>query len=296
MTIDFDDLLEHIPPPGQGFNPYLFKLACAAHRDGCVQDDFVELVLRFTPPGERSPREGEIIRAYLRARDPDAVITGPEFDQQPLDRLGLLTAIEEGRECPPLPTPAVPYDRHVAVFLEASYALDDVLWVGSLVKGSGRAPKGAIRPVRYWIQASTKPIWRAAAPNLMIINPLGDPDAESPFSDAAVTRYRYTILEFDNLHVHDQIAFWQYVAAHGMLDIHALVFSGSKSVHCWVKLPEGCTRDEYHLHVGKIFTTFSRYGVDTTTRNPANRARLPGGRRAPGLRSPWQCLLYLKGC
>ncbi len=106
--------------------------------------------------------------------------------------------------------------------------------------------------------------------------------------DSCVQFFRYAVVEFDNISREDQLAFWWGVN----LPVAALIDSGNKSVHAWIKT-EGITdaKDWTEQVERELFTDLLiPLGVDGACKNEARLSRLPGHQRD---NSKMQRLLYL---
>jgi regulatory protein RepA len=78
------------------------------------------------------------------------------------------------------------------------------------------------------------------------------------------------------------------------LPISAIVSSGSKSAHAWVKLDLASAQD-FRSRVNHILSRLAQFGVDQQNKNPSRYGRLPGALRTVGAdpNRPEQKLLYL---
>jgi len=111
--------------------------------------------------------------------------------------------------------------------------------------------------------------------------------------EACVLHARYTIIEFDEMPLKEQAAFWKGVILSDLLPLRALVYSGGKSIHGLLRLDD--TKDfkaqwkvlERHLASDADL----RYRCDTAFRSPVQMMRLPGAIRPETRRR--QSLLYL---
>ena len=109
--------------------------------------------------------------------------------------------------------------------------------------------------------------------------------------DCDVTSLRFCLLESDDLPLELQLSLW----ARLPLPIAAIVDSGGRSIHAWVKLDCDTTR-EYRLIVERIYTRLAQLGLCLNNKNPSRMPRLPGAQRAIGKRADGdgkQRLLYL---
>ena len=107
--------------------------------------------------------------------------------------------------------------------------------------------------------------------------------------DANVTSCRFALLESDTLPMELQLALFAKLP----LPIAAILSSGGRSVHAWVKLD---ARDaaEYGAVVPRLFDILAKFGVDGKNRNPSRLSRLPGATRVIGKAGDGvQRLLYL---
>jgi len=107
--------------------------------------------------------------------------------------------------------------------------------------------------------------------------------------DSDVTRYRFCLLESDELPLDLQLSLW----ARLPLPLAVIIDSGGRSAHAWVML--NCsTAEEYEKKVNRIFRLLARFGVCQNNKNPSRLSRLPGAQRQIGKREDGaQRLLYL---
>jgi hypothetical protein len=123
-------------------------------------------------------------------------------------------------------------------------------------------------------------------PPHIILNPLDGEEHETAAGtksrrcDKAVVVFRFAIVEFDEMPLADQYAFWNSIIVRRLLPVCALVHSGGKSVHAWlrVNLPDAVAwqkeiRDGlYHPQTGRM----AMMGADRACSNPSRLSRLPG--------------------
>ena len=93
-------------------------------------------------------------------------------------------------------------------------------------------------------------------------------------TDADVTSFRHTLLEFDNISLAEQWNLYQ----QSEIPCTAILSSGGKSIHAWVRV-DAKDRKEYNHRVAILYDHFSHYGVDNKNKNPSRYSRLPGMRR-----------------
>ena len=108
-------------------------------------------------------------------------------------------------------------------------------------------------------------------------------------ADANVTAFRFGLLESDKVPVEVQLS----IFAKLPLPIAAILGSGGRSVHAWVKV-DARDADEYRATVAGMLEILARFGVDGKNKNPSRLSRLPGAKREVGaVGDGIQRLLYL---
>jgi RecA-family ATPase len=125
-------------------------------------------------------------------------------------------------------------------------------WLERLSKANGN-------PNNIWTKSDRTGIYIG-------INPGGTKDSD-------ISAFRHALIEFDEgLTLGQQ---WQ-LYQQSRLPIAAVIYSGGKSVHAWVKV-DANSREEYQKRVGLLFKHFEDSGLklDTHNRNPARLSRLP---------------------
>lgn len=155
-------------------------------------------------------------------------------------------------------------------------------------EGDKARPKGRGKtlPREAWLaEIHAQGVPESPAGAWIRMNPL----AGKGIADADVGACRFALLECDAVPYPLQMAFF----ARLPLPIAALVTSGGRSLHAWVRVntPDGET---YRKTVGEILERLAPYGVDRANRNPSRLARLPGVNRQIGASGDGrQRLLYL---
>ncbi len=125
----------------------------------------------------------------------------------------------------------------------------------------------------------------SAAGGWLRMNPLDGHGCQ----DANVAAYRFALIECDEIPRTLQLS----LLARLPLPIAAILTSGGRSLHAWVKL-DAPDRDTYRATGARMLTLLARFGVDTRNKNPSRLSRLPGTRRAIGGEADGlQRLLYL---
>lgn len=183
------------------------------------------------------------------------------------------------------------------LLLSHLYDPDDLIFIGR------RNDKGivgqTIRTPSQWIDHfSNHP-----TKEHIIINPLSGREEPKENGDGTtyrgnrcVSKFKYCLVEFDELSFQDQLAFWCSVK----LPVCALIFSGGKSIHGWIDVQKYKghsinTLNDWKLEIENKFyiELLQPLGVDSACKNPARLSRLPGHYRRS--KDRWQKLLWLSG-
>lgn len=168
-----------------------------------------------------------------------------------------------------------PPERDATEVLRRLFAPEERLFIGK------RHDAGAehVLSVFEWISRFERGI---ATPEHIIPNPLTGEQGQtkdgrpSYRADSCVARFRFAVVEFDAMSREQQIQFWAGVP----LPVVALVDSGGKSVHGWVRI-DAANADEWKRRVeDKLFALLAAVGADTACKNEARLSRMPGHFRA----------------
>ena len=107
--------------------------------------------------------------------------------------------------------------------------------------------------------------------------------------DANVTACRFALLESDTLPMALQLALFAKLS----LPMAAILSSGGRSVHAWVRV-DAADAKEYRATVARMLELLAKFGVDGKNKNPSRLSRLPGATRVIGaVGDGVQRLLYL---
>jgi hypothetical protein len=142
------------------------------------------------------------------------------------------------------------------------------------------------------VQAILERVRGGSIPPHIIPNPMTGDAVETTTGkrsyrcDAAVSQYRFAVVEFDDLDRASQLAFWHSIITRKLLNVACLIDSGKKSIHAWIEV--ACrdaqewrlvVRDGlYHPITGRM----AAMGADRACQNPARLSRLPGHQREGG--------------
>jgi len=311
--IQFDARLQRaltsIPPPGEGRGCHaaLLGVANLCARRRIAPEEAVARIRANIPAGDRKVDDREITeavqKAYREAGGGRPVVLPPKAPPAIADGKAALEAMvargrgvteEELRKASPLPLPSEPVQA-AQLLLMRLYRFDEYLYIGPH-DGAGILNE-SIRPAGAWVQhlQAGEVAWPHIMPNPLSGQPAKTKDGKDSLRcDAAVAGFRYALVEFDNLPLADQLAFWQGID----LPVVALIHTGGKSVHGWVDAWAYAGRElktaEDWQGVIKV-KLFDQYliplGVDRACRNPSRLSRIPGHFRAD--KGQWQRLLWL---
>jgi hypothetical protein len=107
--------------------------------------------------------------------------------------------------------------------------------------------------------------------------------------NANVAAYRFVLVEFDHIPLELQLS----ILAKFPMPIAAIITSGGRSVHAWVKINASNLAD-YEAQARKILDVLRCFDVDQNNKNPSRLSRLPGvTRRLNATGDGRQRLLYL---
>jgi RecA-family ATPase len=95
-----------------------------------------------------------------------------------------------------------------------------------------------------------------------------------------VTAFRHVLVEFDRDSQGQDIPKELQLGSiiHSGLPITAILDSGNKSVHAWVKV-DAANVEEYNARVDVVYSLFDSAALDKANRNPSRLSRCPEGRR-----------------
>lgn len=301
--------LQNFPPSGGGgAHSALLGAANHAVRIGVDEDDYT-ILMRTVIHGPRDIPDSEISNAYGQALfdyENDTGRSQPGATSRKIWRKAQVSN-EQSRELqserdqliqdgqgvsvedimaasPEIPTadPVWQLRQILQLFL-----VDEYVYMGQ--------PLGwEVHPARHWkglARISQKVVHPHIVPNPFtgLPAPKKGGSGTSYRGDQAIAQFRYAVAEFDNLTLADQLAFWSQVD----LPIVALIHSGGKSIHAWIRVDDVLSLEDWEQRVG--VELYQHYlipmGVDSACRNPSRLSRTPGHYRAD--KGQIQQLLYL---
>jgi hypothetical protein len=295
---------------GNNGSDQTFAVACALVRFGLTQAEAWTLLLEYnarcTPPWTERELQHKLADAFNRAR-PGAFGSAslPRYPTAPKPAIDPVTGIENflrgfrvneveiWEESPIRPPDDGTQDA--VCLLETLYQPGERV---NFVTAYATATKadGTIKanPTSYGETVERDALiarWRkcamprSAAGGWLRMNPMDGKGTE----DANVTAYRFALVECDAAPLDLQLSLFAKIK----LPIAAILTSGGRSLHAWVKV-DAPTLAEYKSTVARLLGLLARFGVDGKNKNPSRLSRLPGVERKIGATGDGrQRLLYL---
>ncbi len=302
----YENALRTIPAPGTGCHSALLGVANLGILAGVRERDLLADIRAAIPATGRTVPDSEIMDAIRKAAAdvvPAGECTRREFrkpapaPKPPFDgmtyRQRLIHQGDGALECDFMEMsggtlPGDPVDDTVHL-LNALYSPSDVLFIGETMDTAVDTVERILARL-----AKGKPVPPHIIPNPMTgtlgLNKEGKPSRRC---DATVARYRFAVVEFDEMAKGDQLAFWHSVITRRLLPVAVLIDSGGKSIHSWleVNLPNADAWKReirsglYHPITGRM----ALMGADRACQNPSRLSRLPGHKRG----GSFQRLIYM---
>ncbi len=197
----------------------------------------------------------------------------------------------------PVPVPSGPEDQARA-FLSSLYGYGDRLFMGASTDAG--VIGATIRTAAEWRDAFKT----VAPPPFVIANPLTGSEGKTKEGKpsfrcgACIAAFRYALVEFDDMPVEDQAAFWAGVIALGTLPLRSLTHSGGKSIHGLVEIGAK-DQGEWTRAIDTLLFAVANpdapqgHRADRACKNPDRLTRTPGAYRTD--KSRVQSLLWLGG-
>lgn len=306
----YEDALEYAPRTGQGFHPYILKIASHGVLAGQTDEQMLRDI-RAIVRGPRHVPESEILDAIKKARqshDPDheSPVDLPRrrsfYAATLLPRGQRISTVrdltrdysgiseEDIRELSPIPLTGDPV-QNALLMLEHQFHPNDILFIGDRTQPG--LPGKTIRTAEEWQHLFD---WLGLVHLPYIIpNPVSGQQGLSRSGtityrgDSCICDFKVAVVEFDDIPRDLQLAFLASVD----LPICALIDSGGKSIHAWVRV-DG-VKDESSWDRTVRENLFGKYmiplGADPACQNQARLSRMPGHFRKEKQR--YQSLLYL---
>jgi len=301
MKTRYRQALAELPPPGSGCHPALLSVANYGILEGVsINEIAADLQQAVDGKGTRVVSNHEIIDAIKKASSDiqaDKPILFPKRKTPAIKQSAFHRFKKKGVWADPaeiLESSKIRIDHEpgyldAILILKALYEPDEFVFIGSRLQPGimGDTIKTAGEWIRF-IETHGTPAEH------IIANPLtGRPGItkdgkESYRADDCVSCYRFAVAEFDNHTKDEQLQFWAGVN----LPIAALIDSGGKSIHAWIRV-DSTDRTEWENDVERrLFDSIlAPMGVDAACKNESRLSRTPGHNRTE--KNAIQKLLYL---
>lgn len=281
-----------------------FAVACKLVEFGLSPDDawllLVEYNQRCQPQWSERDLRHKLEDAFRKANPRHAFNTRPSrhrFDRTPKAKIDPATAVENflrGFQCDEVDlweaSPIRPPDdwtRDALALLETLYqAGEQINFVTAYqLDGDKARPSGVGVTMERdaLILRWRKQMPRSEAGGWLRMNPL---DGQG-VADVNVTVFRFALVELDTIPFELQMP----LLAKLPLPIAAILGSGGRSLHAWVKV-DAANADDFRGDVSRMLALLARFGVDGKNKNPARLSRLPGVVRQIGAHGDGRQRLY----
>jgi hypothetical protein len=291
----YQEFILNFPAPGGGgAHQALFRAGCLGARAGLTADQVVLDLKKYMPEGTREvpPQEVEdgVQAGYAEVtgkkadRKKVAPASAPAISAISKDALERIIKAGHGateadimaRSPISLDFPARDTSWRV---LEALYGLD--AWIYIADDASPGILGKTINRCWEWIHMF-KRTGASPWPKIMV-NPLSGLPApkksgngQTLRGDGSIAAHRFAVVEHDQMPLADQLAFWMGAP----LPVAALIFSGKKSIHGWVRV-DCADANEWRVQIEeKLFPGYLvPMGFDRTCKNASRLSRMPGHMR-----------------
>lgn len=282
----YQDSLHNAPARGQGLHQHILRIAMLG-RIAELDKSVIVKDCQTLPKIRQGEAEEAVAKAFnctIERNEYKAPPFEPSFEGA-LDRYIKDSSTDEMDLLE-----SSPNRLHFAVeksgiaLLETLYHPDEYLFIGSVYDKT-------VKRVRDWLESSID--FPHIIPNPMTGEfAITGNGAESRRCEGTVADLRYAVCEMDGVPLEKQVAFWN--KAIKKLPVAAVIHSGGKSLHGWIKVDCGTDAEKWDKDVkGWLFGQFGRmYGFDKACSNKARLSRMPAHLRENGKR---QVLLYLNG-
>lgn len=312
---NYQAALKNIPAPGKGCHPYLLSVANRGVRVGLDDKDVVEDIAKNIPHGKREVTRREIEQAVARARADFENPKALPAPKKPAGRGWALTArlvrqyagttLKDLQALSPVAVPQDPVEQ-CKLAVARLFAPTAWLYIGPARACAVRGFN--LKTAADWLDFVGRS-GQVPAEQIMLNALTGNAGktqagAESYRCGETVAEpARYFLVEFDGMPEGQQAAFWYGILCEGLLDLGALVHSGGRSIHGWVRAPATVTdKARWRAYVDNLYDAWlapqgggvpTELRADRACRDIGRLTRCPGWARADrGNRQ--QTLLFLK--
>lgn len=187
-------------------------------------------------------------------------------------------------------SPIVPDAMNATSFLKALYKDGEKIFVTDMFKRKQPSALVTIAPIMHYptlehiAQNNEAGIW--FLPNPVSGQWVGTGEERSMRSEAALTAWRYCVIESDTVSEAD----WLKILCSLPLPVAAIYRSGGKSIHALLKV-NAASADDWKAEVAPLKAALTPLGVDPAAMRVSQLSRLPQCLRTD--KGQWQTLLYL---
>lgn len=276
-------------PGGQGAHQALYAAGCFAFRAGIPAERAIAEIGAALPAGTRHVPAFEIEQAVHQAyadvpggRHTSDTRATPRVS--PTALAGLLRLGRGATEADIVARSPIPLDwpawESCWRVLEALHAPEDFIFAGddSTPGTLGLSIHKRSALVQLLQRLGNCP-WPKVIPNPLIgrTAPKKSGEGVTARGDACVSSHRFVVVEHDKLPLPDQLAFWMAAP----LPVAALIFSGKRSVHGWVRVDCYDSAEWLKEVEQRLFPAYlTPMGFDPACRNSSRLSRMPGHVRA----------------
>lgn len=280
----------------QGHNALFRAASILTHGFGLSDEDAFALLTEYNitkcapawPEKElhrkiRETQKRSHIRPHGHLRNGDDRYKAQRPLRQQAQSTRVVAAINDLPDLKELPEIKANDDLSLTHFFEACFMPDELVQVetpdtlGSDKKGRP-VNKGIVKTSSAWNDASEyeDALRGGPAGAFVRINPVVDEDGK----DSSVQHHRHVLLEWDKDSKVEQLA----RIMRSKLPVSAIVDSGGKSVHAWVRV-DAADRKEYDVRVALVYDLFKDCPPDRQNKNPSRFTRLPFAIRGNNVQS-----------
>lgn len=293
--------LSRLPAPGGGgAHRAIFAAGALGAKAGVAAEQVEADIRAHLPPGRRVVSDREIEDGVAagfaevkgggawKPRRPVPAVAPGTFERLVKEGEGTTAADIAARS--PIPVDFPEWEAGWRI-LETLYERDKMVFIGD-DKLAGKIGE-TIRPAGEWaemIRKAGRVPWPKIIPNPLTGKPAPKKSGagETLRGDGCVAVHRFAVLEMDGVGMEEQLAFWAAVR----LPVAALIHSGGKSIHGWVRVDCADAGEWAREIVGRMFPAFwVPLGVDPACSNSSRLSRMPGHLRVD--KGQVQRLLYL---
>lgn len=279
-----------------GRNRALFSAACQMRDIGATESATLETLLqRALADGLHEGEASHAIKSAFAVarREPPTGSTGNQWtpstrkggqsagNLRPSQSSAKPGAISEAR---PIPLPDTMAEGFKTLLLTAFKEGEGVCIAPTREHEDGtRTPeRGATLPREMWLEKLEKKgalnkIYSTKEGLFLRVNPM---KRGGQGRNEDVTAFRHVLVEFDRDAQGQDVPKELQLGAiiHSGLPITAILDSGNKSVHAWVRV-DAANLEEYNARVDAVYALFDSAALDKANRNPSRLSRCPEGRR-----------------